>query len=107
MVQLECDCNERCDAKINSYNAFIELYNFFEFSTQNNIFEEVTVKYPYTVSESHGNKIKYYATKWYRCKSCGCFWEFVYPDFPSNGYVRKFDYNNYTQIPYKWDGLII
>ncbi len=40
--------------------------------------------------------IKWYATKWYKCNSCGCLWEFNYPDFPAKGFVKKYENGKYT-----------
>lgn len=109
MVQLKCDCKERCDAKINSYKAFIELKEFFEDQEKQKVFSDVKVNAPFYIGYSCLQKryIKHYATKWYKCNVCGCLWEFQYPDFPANGHVRKIWLNNYTQIPYKWDCMII
>ncbi len=106
MVQLKCDCNERFDAKINSYKAFTMLKEFFTLQTEKGLFSEINVKQPYFISESYPRQ-KYYATKWYKCNCCDCLWEFIYPDFPANGYVRKFKNNNYSPLPYKWTGLVI
>ena len=36
-----------------------------------------------------------YADKWYKCKCCGTLWEFLYPDFPMKGFVRKFPDGKY------------
>ena len=85
----------------------MDLKNFFELNVENRLFSEIEVKQPYFIGQGNGKKFKYYATKWYKCNICGCFWEFQYPDFPANGHVRKFELNNYTQIPYKWNGLVI
>lgn len=85
----------------------MELKEFFELQTYKGLFTEVEVVQPYFVGYDNERKINYYATKWYKCNVCGCFWEFQYPDFPANGHVRKIWPNNYTQIPYKWDCMII
>lgn len=104
MVQIKCDCIERYDAKINSYKAFMEIKNFFETQEKKGLFHETNVKYPYF---TYGNQ-KIYATKWYRCTSCKCLWEFNYPDFPKKGFVRKFIYGqNYTPFPLKWTGMVL
>lgn len=108
MIELKCDCNERVDAKINSSKAFMELKNFFEVNISKGMFSEIKVEYPYYIGYSyHGKEFKYYATKWYRCNCCKCEWEFQYPDFPANGHIRKIESNNYSQLPFKWNPLII
>ncbi len=104
MVKIKCDCSERYDAKINSYKVFIELKTFFELQEKKRIFSELNVKYPYFVC---GNQ-KVYATKWYHCNSCGCLWEFNYPDFPKNGFVRKFIRGQkYVTFSLKWTGMVL
>ena len=44
-----------------------------------------------------GKAMKWYADKWYKCLKCGVLWEFVYPDFPAQGSVRKLNLNDYME----------
>ena len=89
---MKCDCAERIGIKINSYDFFIELKEFFEGQVQKGIFEDVPVEEPYYIGYSEGSDPLYwYADKWYRCNACGTLWEFRYPDFPAVGEVRKFE----------------
>lgn len=89
---MKCDCAERIGIRINSYNFFIELKEFFEGQAQKSIFEDVPVEEPYYIGYSEdSDPLYWYADKWYRCNACGTLWEFRYPDFPAVGRVRKFE----------------
>jgi hypothetical protein len=97
MVQkIECRCNERYETKINSIKLFKEIILFFECQVYKHIFDDVIVEKPFYVGNSELQTLKWYATKWYKCKVCGCLWEFNYPDFPSKGFVRKFKDGQYN-----------
>lgn len=87
---VKCDCQERIGIVINSIKEFEILKIFFESQVLNNVFEELEVKSPYYSYTDCNEHIEWFATKWYRCKNCGCLWEFNYPDFPAKGFVRKF-----------------
>ena len=89
---MKCDCAERIGIRINSYNFFIELKEFFKGQVQKGIFEDVPVEEPYYIGYSEdSDPLYWYADKWYRCNACGTLWEFRYPDFPAVGRVRKFE----------------
>lgn len=87
----KCDCNERIGTKINSWRQFEELKSFFETQTEHGLFQEIPVKKPYYVGYGVGRnaRMEWYADHWYLCSDCGTLWEFVYPDFPAQGSVRK------------------
>lgn len=87
---IRCDCDERIGVKINSWKQFEELKSFFDNQVKNGMFIEIPVKKPYYVGYGvDGKSIKWYADKLYKCLECGTFWEFVYPNFPAQGSVRK------------------
>ena len=93
MVQsLNCKCAERCETKINSFTLFQEIKLFFEDEVKKGIYQDVPVKIPFYLgySELQSKNIASYVAKWYKCNVCGCHWEFNYPDFPVQGFVRKF-----------------
>lgn len=93
-----CDCDERIGIKINSWKQYEELKSFFENQVHEGIFTEIPVKKPYHIGYSaNGNKMEWYAEKWYKCLGCGTLWEFIYPDFPAQGLVRKLNLNDYTE----------
>lgn len=92
----QCDCCERIGVKINSMKLFEELQSFFDEQVEQGIFSEIRVKEPYYVWKGFFEKTKWYADKWYKCNVCGVLWEFKYPDFPANGFVRKFPDGKYT-----------
>lgn len=52
---MKCDCAERIGIRINSYNFFIELKEFFEGQVQKGIFEDVPVEEPYYIGYSEGS----------------------------------------------------
>lgn len=104
---IKCDCNERIGLSINSIKLFEEIKTFFEYQTTAKIFEEIKPNIPYYRSKIGKEKTEWYATKWYRCKSCGCLWEFNYPDFPARGFVRKFPDGIYKPSKIVVDGRII
>lgn len=94
----KCDCEERIGIEINSIKLFDELKIFFKKQVDSNIFFEVKVESPYYVwiNETSGEKVEWYASKWYKCGICGTLWEFNYPDFPTIGFVRKYQNGKYT-----------
>ena len=91
MVFIEkCDCEGRIEVTINSYKLFEELQEFFMQQVKKGVFKDIEVKEPYALTSNGVEEMKWYATKWYRCNYCGCLWEFLYPDFPAKGFIRKF-----------------
>lgn len=93
--KISCECAERYDTKINTYALFGEIKHFFEEQVSNQVFEEIPVTTPFYIGFSEIQTIKWFATNWYKCKVCGCLWEFNYPDFPTEGFVRKFEDGKY------------
>lgn len=86
----KCECSERHEAEINDYKLFEEIKLFFDSEVNEGIYKCIKVETPYHSWSDGNDKINFYATNWYICQSCGCLWEFLYPDFPSRGFVRKF-----------------
>lgn len=86
-----CDCEERVGIKVDSYKLFEDLKSFFEVQVQQKVFSDIKVRKPYYIGYDGEGKMKWYADKWYKCKSSGTLWEFRYPDFPALGFVRKFE----------------
>lgn len=95
---IKCDCRERKGIEINSIQLFKELEAFFEKQVTDGIFSDVKVESPYYVwiDEVSAEKVEWYANKWYKCNSCGALWEFSYPDFPTKGFVRKYENGKYS-----------
>lgn len=94
----KCDCNERIGININSWKQFQELKVFFEEQVKKGLFIEIPVKKPYYVGYSaDGKEMEWYADKWYKCLECNILWEFIYPDFPAQGKVRKLHAEDYTE----------
>lgn len=96
---IHCDCNERIGININSWDQFTELKDFFEEQVKKGLFVEIPVEKPYYVgySDLDGKAMRWYADKWYKCLGCGVLWEFDYPDFPAQGFVRKLSVNDYME----------
>ena len=92
----QCDCCERIGVKINSIKLFEELQSFFDEQVEQGIFSEKRMRELYFKWKGFFEKTNCYADKWYKCNVCGVLWEFKYPDFPANGYVRKFPDGKYT-----------
>ena len=107
MVQIEsCNCAEMDEEEIiDTWQKFKKAREYFETQVKQGVFEEEKVNEPYytwnskTVVGPLGH-VKYYATKWYKCRVCGCLWEFEYPDFPSRGFVRKLKNGKYVPRGY-------
>lgn len=94
----KCDCDERIGININSLKQFEELKDFFEEQVEKGLFVEMPVKKPYYIGYSvDGKATKWYADKWYKCLECGILWEFVYPEFPAQGSVRKLNIDDYME----------
>ena len=68
----------------------MDVKNFFEEKEKEGVFREVPVQKPYYIGfGTNGKAIEWYADKWYKCYICNVTWEFIYPDFPARGEVRK------------------
>lgn len=83
----KCDCSERFDVEINTLNEFEKFMTFFLCKVNCGMFEEIPVAKPYYT----WNHLQYFANKWYKCTVCKCVWEFLYPDFPAKGHVRRIE----------------
>ena len=88
--KIECNCFEQTAITIDSLKVFQEFKDFFQEQVDKEIFVEEIPQQPYYIWNSRDKTIKWFATKWYKCKKCNCLWEFNYPDFPAKGFVRKF-----------------
>lgn len=95
---INCDCNERIGIKINSLKQFEEMKVFFDEQVAKGCFIEVPVDKPYHVGQNiKGEIMRWYANKWYKCLVCGVIWEFIYPNFPAQGTIRKIIKNDYEE----------
>lgn len=92
----ECECLNYFETEIKDLSLYKEYESFFLINLQKNIFTELKPDTPYY---SFG-KTYWYADKWYKCKICGCLWEYTKPDFPSSGFVRKFENGVYLTRGY-------
>lgn len=90
--KLICDCRNHAETKINTQNEFNEIKAFFE---NKEVFQEVTPLVPFYTWKSGDRKVEWFATKWIKCRVCGCLWEIQFPDFPAKGFVRKFPSGRY------------
>ena len=83
----ECSCLELGEQKINSYDLFEKIKNFFK---TNDDYEEIPVTETLKIKDNKGNIItQWYPTKWFKCKTCENIWAFDYPDFPAQGSLYK------------------
>jgi hypothetical protein len=98
--KLECECAERYEADIDTWQLLQDIKHFFEDQVLSGVYEDIPVDKPYYVWQDGKEKMIWYADKWYKCKSCGCLWEFSYPDFPAHGEVRKFPDGIYKERGY-------
>ena len=95
---ISCDCDERIGIKINSWKQFEESKEFFEEQVKKGIFIEIPVEKPYYIGyDVDGTAMKWYADKWYKCLRCNTLWEFIYPDFPARGSIRKHNTEDPTE----------
>ena len=92
-----CDCNERIGIEINTWKQFEDLKKFFDNQVRDGIFADIAVKLPFYVGYDGERNMEWYADKWYKCNVCECLWEFIYPDFPAKGLVRKFPNGEYSE----------
>lgn len=97
VCRLTCDCDKfdiTNEYELNSIRKQEQYEAFFSRNVKMGIFTEEMPDTPYYTYHS----FIYYADKWYRCKVCGCLWEYVEPNFPSCGFVRKFADGRYFDI---------
>lgn len=88
--KIACDCDERVGTEINSIKMLDDINDWLAENLEEGIFKTVKVSKAYYIGKSMAQTLKWYADKWCKCRSCGTFWEIIYPDFPANGRVRKF-----------------
>ncbi|MCR5195462.1 MAG: hypothetical protein K6D38_04035 [Pseudobutyrivibrio sp.] len=87
---IKCDCLEKTNQKITTAVQFDEARAFFKKMVEEKIYVEVDVKEPYHTGKLlDGKKVEWFADKWFKCNLCGQVWEFLYPDFPAGGKIRK------------------
>ena len=98
--KLECECAERYEAKLDTWKLYQEIKDFFKSQAENGVYEDIPVSKPYFIGHSNTESLSWFADKWYRCRNCGCLWELTYPDFPANGFVRKFPNGVYKERGY-------
>ena len=95
-----CNCHDCSQTSIDTMRQFRKIQAFFLQQCDLGIYSEMEPQKPYYVSNSLKGIRKWYATKWYRCTVCGCLWEVGYPDFPTRGFVRKFEDGKYHERGY-------
>lgn len=95
--ELSCDCYIINDLIVNNISLFHKYQLFFDNQCKKGIYQEMTPQQPYYTWSQGINTKKWFATKWYKCKICGCLCEFQYPDFPANGFIRKFPNGEYHE----------
>lgn len=98
--EMRCECNERIETSIDTIKDFHEIRSFFDNQVAKGVFIEVPPESPYYIWKKDSVAKEWYATKWYKCKLCGCLWEVNFPDFPASGFVRKFDDGIYKERGY-------
>jgi len=98
--EIACECSERFEAGIDTYALFQEIKTYFESQEKRGVYCDIPVDYPFFIGHSNAVTLKWYASKWYKCKVCGCLWELDYPDFPAHGFVRKFPDGVYIERGY-------
>lgn len=87
--KVKCECTNISEGKITSIKQLEVVEKWLEQCVSDGIFiEEVPAK-PCYIGYSGNREGKWYATKWYRCKICGCLWEWNQPDFPAAGFLRR------------------
>lgn len=91
ILDVKCLCNELSSCDIISAKQLNQIKNFFDVNLKKHIFFEDNNKYPFYEWSDGEQTISYIAQKWYRCKICGCLWEFNYSDFPPQGFLHKFE----------------
>lgn len=95
VCRLKCNCNTCNEAAISTFKELKRFNSFFEKGIQEGYFVSQKPEAPFYVYEDKNRKVEWYATQWYKCNSCGCLWELEEPDFPANGFVRKFPTGKY------------
>lgn len=89
--KINCECTERIGIEIDSFRLFEEIKGFFQEEVNKGVFEDLSdysrIWYKHGGTET---KILRDTIKHYKCRMCGCLWEFRYPEFPASGRVRKF-----------------
>ena len=95
--EVKCECDKRFETDIHTQIEFLSIRSFFENELEKNVFYEIKPELPYYTWKQGAIEKQWYATKWYKCRICGCLWEFQHPDFPAKGFVRKFPSGLYIE----------
>ena len=89
--KVECECNERYAAVIDTWKLFMEVKSFLEDGLAKGVFKDVTIVPPLDFGKNEaGEQIWHYTQRLFKCNICGCLWDLGYPDFPAPGHVWKF-----------------
>lgn len=94
VLQFTCECCATNECEVDSLFTQNKFENFFFKNIRTGTFIEEKPGIPYYTFDQS----KWYADKWYRCTVCGCLWEYVKPDFPASGFVRKFTDGSYFEM---------
>lgn len=89
-----CECDTENECELDSLSIQNDYEKFFLRNIRTGALIEENPNIPYYTFD----KTKWYADKWYRCTVCGCLWEYVKPDFPAGGFVRKFADGSYFEV---------
>ena len=85
-----CICNKLKDEKINTWEQYEQLQALFDEYEKNGELVTIPIEKPYYIGKSaNGSVYEWYADRWYKCTDCGTIWEFVYPEFPAQGFVKR------------------
>ena len=97
---VNCNCAELDSLTIDTYEQFERIKEFFKKCVERGTLVEIKVSKPFYTWSDGIHTTKWYATKWYKCQTCGCRWEVAYPDFPATGFIRKFPTGRYFKRGY-------
>lgn len=87
---MKCDCDDRIGIEINSISSFKKYKEFFESQVDKGIYEDIS-DYNRIWYKDGGTEKEIYRTthKYYKCIVCHCIWEFIYPEIPASGRIKK------------------
>ncbi len=104
---MNCVCKDIREKQILSARSLDDTIEMFNQGCKDGFLIPCPVDEPYHIGyvDDDDKKIISYATKWYRCKSCGCLFEVLYPDFPMPGFVRRFDDGIYHKQEFDFDEI--
>jgi hypothetical protein len=91
VCQTGCACFGQETITIDSHKRLAEVEDTIASRLEDKTLIGMPVGWPFNIAFSHTEIWFFFADSWYHCQECGAVWEFVRPDFPAKGFLRRLE----------------